>query len=140
MTEFTIGVKAIIIHNKKALLMLRSRNRRSGKGCGEWEFPGGKVEFGENLHTTLRREIKEETGLEDICIGKLLYAMTAVVGPNAQSVGLMYVCYADSDAVTLSDEHLDFVWASKEQLVGLLNNTMLDELTENSVLDSLKID
>ena len=140
MKEFILGVKAIVIHNKKVLLLQRSRNRKSGKGYGEWEFPGGKVEFGEDFHTTLRREIKEETGLEYICIGKLLYAMTAVVGPNAQIVGLMYVCYANSDKVTLSDEHLDFVWAGKEQLVGLLNKTMMDELIDNAVLGLLGID
>ena len=59
MKEFILGVKAIVIHNKKVLLLQRSRNRKSGKGYGEWDCPGGKVEFGEDFHATLRREIKE---------------------------------------------------------------------------------
>ena len=138
MGEFIIGAKSLILHNKKALLVQRSG--KSGMECGKWEFTGGKVEFGEDLHTALHREIKEETGLENIRIEKLLYAMTAVIAPEKQIIGLLYLCHANSDAVKISDEHLDFIWANREQLISLLNKNMLNELIENSVLDSLEID
>ena len=138
MKQFSIGVKSIIIYNKKILLLQRSRNRSSGKGKGEWEFPGGKVDFGEDFHTTLHREIREETGLENIRIDKLLYAMTGVVNPELQTVALVYLCNANSNKVQLSDEHTDFVWADKKQLTGLLEDWMLDELAEHSILNSLE--
>ncbi|MCL2775259.1 MAG: NUDIX domain-containing protein [Oscillospiraceae bacterium] len=134
MGEFIVAAKAVILYNRKALLVQRS------DGGNEWECPGGRVEFGEDLHTALRREIKEETDLEDICIGKLLYAMTGKLGPQRQIVGLMYISYAKSDKVKISHEHIDFIWADKEQFINLLNKHMLNELIENNVLDSLGID
>ena len=136
MGEFRVGVKSLIIYNRKTLLI----KRVSAEG-GTWEFPGGLMEFGEDLHNALRREIKEETGLEDISVGRLIYAMTAKVNPERQVVGLGYISYANSDKVTLSpSEHTDYIWADKEQTLHLLNNDMLDLLRENNILDTLEID
>jgi len=136
MGEFRVGVKSLILYDKKLLLIKRSDD--AGIAEGEWEYPGGLMEFGEDLHTALKRELKEETGLE-IHIEKLLFAMTTKVSPQRQIVGLTYLSYADSDRVTLSSEHQDYVWANKAQILSLINKPMLQLLMENAVMDSLEI-
>lgn len=52
---------AIIQHEEKFLL---TRRKPHSHLAGIWEFPGGKKEAGETLETCLRREIKEELGVE----------------------------------------------------------------------------
>jgi len=130
MGEFEVGVRAVILYDRKILLLQRPDFA--------WESPGGTVEFGEDLHTALQREIKEETNLDNICIDKLLYAVTIKLSPERQAVGLMYLTRALDDKVKISDEHIDFMWADKSQLINL--SCMTEELKENSVLDILEID
>jgi 8-oxo-dGTP diphosphatase len=51
----------IIIKDKKVLVVQRKPN--SSRGL-RWEFPGGKVEKGENPRQCLKRELNEELGIE----------------------------------------------------------------------------
>lgn len=52
---------AIIRQGGKVLVTLRSPEEELG---GLWEFPGGKREPGESLQECLKREIKEELGID----------------------------------------------------------------------------
>lgn len=54
------GVYGLIMKDEKVLLVKKSK----GLFKGLWDFPGGKIEFGEAPDTALIREIMEETGLE----------------------------------------------------------------------------
>ena len=54
---FRPAVYGIIIDDSKIMVVT---NRRTGK---LW-FPGGGVELGERMETALKREVREETGIE----------------------------------------------------------------------------
>ena len=58
-----VGVGAMVFnHQNQVFLAQRGPQARNEKGC--WEFPGGRVEFGERLADALRREFLEEYGLQ----------------------------------------------------------------------------
>ena len=50
----------VIIRGQQILLAKRHGHLHQG---GKWEFPGGKVEPGEDTATALNRELQEEVGL-----------------------------------------------------------------------------
>jgi ADP-ribose pyrophosphatase YjhB (NUDIX family) len=55
-----VGVGGVVIHRNRVLLI-----RRGGEPLkGEWSIPGGLIEVGEELADGVRRELKEETGLD----------------------------------------------------------------------------
>ena len=63
-----IGV-AVITDEQGNILI--DRRRQEGLLGGLWEFPGGKIEPGESVEACVKREIKEELGIE-IAVGSRL--------------------------------------------------------------------
>jgi 8-oxo-dGTP diphosphatase len=59
----TIHVVAAAIHDPRGAVLVAQRPLHKHQG-GLWEFPGGKVEPGEDPLSALRREIDEEIGIE----------------------------------------------------------------------------
>lgn len=64
----TIRVVAGVIHSRDKIF---ATARGYGDFKGKWEFPGGKIEFGETSQQALRREIQEELGVK-IEVGTLI--------------------------------------------------------------------
>ena len=132
MQQFFLAVKGLIQFNGKTLIVQRSDYVQ--EAAGAWEFPGGRMEFKEDVHAALKREIKEETGL-DAEVGRILYASSFFRDEDERVVILCYQCKVSSDKVTLSNEHVNFLWADKARLVMLLDRGILDALRDNKVLE-----
>ena len=76
-----------------ALLMVQ---RANDPGKGLWSVPGGRVEAGEFLADALRREVREETGLE-VEVGELA-GILEVPGDELHYVILDYHAVISGDA------------------------------------------
>lgn len=55
-----VGVGAVVVRDGRALIVRRAHAPRQG----EWSLPGGHLHLGESLADGVRREVKEETGLD----------------------------------------------------------------------------
>lgn len=81
------------------LLMVQRANE---PGKGKWSLPGGRVEHGELLADAVRREIREETGLE-IDVGELA-GILEVPGDDLHYVILDYHAVLRGDATARADD------------------------------------
>ena len=87
------------------------------RGYGEWkdwwEFPGGKMEFGESPEEALKREIREELSTE-IYVDEY-FCTVEYDYPKFHLTMHCYLCSLLTDALHLN-EHEAARWLTKEEL------------------------
>ncbi|MEN2282386.1 (deoxy)nucleoside triphosphate pyrophosphohydrolase [Algoriphagus sp. SE2] len=105
---------AIIIHQNKILVAKRSSTMSQS---GYWEFPGGKVETDESMEACLKREIREELGLE-IKIKSKLKSSVFEYSPEKVIQLFPFVCDWKSGDLEIL-EHEKVSWVAIEELEDL---------------------
>jgi 8-oxo-dGTP diphosphatase len=96
--------------------VLMQQRRHGAEHGGLWEFPGGKVEPGESLEESLRREIREELGIE--LVANALQPLSFAATPTQPYVILLYSCREWSGTpVCLDGEAIG--WFAPEEVLAL---------------------
>lgn len=113
-TDFKVIVCAALFNKENEILIARRKSEKMLGGF--WEFPGGKLEHGEELESALKREIHEELSIE-IQINKLLLAKPHVYNHGAVLI-LFYQAKWISGEVTLVD-HDEVRWLAADKLSEL---------------------
>jgi 8-oxo-dGTP diphosphatase len=106
-----VGVGALIVDDQGRLFLAR-RGPKAKNERGLWEFPGGAVERGERLADALRREIREEYGIE-IAVGDLLDVVDHILPEEGQHwVSPAYLCriVSGTPAVLEPDKCAEIGW------------------------------
>lgn len=125
--------KALIERNGKYLVTLRSKNAKYFPLY--YDFPGGKLEFGEDFIDGIKREVKEETDL-DCEVIKVLAEYEFDLDNKGQSTHRfkIYNVKVDSDEVKISSEHEGYLWVTKEELVNLKTEPYVKLLFEDNLI------
>ncbi|BAU29577.1 8-oxo-dGTP diphosphatase [Aneurinibacillus soli] len=109
-------VGAVLVNeNDEILCALRSQAMSLP---GMWEFPGGKIEAGESPQDALRREIKEELGIE-ITVGELIADVTHEYPAVIVRLLTYYARMINSEVVPIAAEHEKLEWLGRDELAKL---------------------
>ena len=107
-------VAAVIEYEEKILCMQRGEAKFEYVSY-KYEFPGGKVEVGEENYTALERELKEEMDM-NVSIGEDDYLLTVEhIYPDFAITMHAYLCKVDNPDFVMK-EHVDYKWLSVSEL------------------------
>ena len=122
-----VAITAIVIKDSKYLITRRSLNKR--RFPGKWTVPGGKLETKDYtslpketkdywynvLEKTLKREVKEETGI-DIKNIRYVTSLATVHADNYPSLVISCAAdYAKGEVTLQKEESDDFAWVTLEE-------------------------
>jgi len=115
-------VVAVIQNDRDEYLVCRKPVDR-GVFPGQWAIPGGGIEPGERMEDALRREVREEVGLEIHAVRPLFFKDGEYpklypdgTRQNVYMIFLLFACRAASEAVTLGEEFEQFAWVKGTEL------------------------
>lgn len=142
---FCLGIKVLIQNPQSQILLLKVSNKLiqalpEFKGNTIWDLPGGRASKGEQPHDTLRREVKEETGITEL-INLTPFSMTLsplrVMSGNI-NCGLILKIYTCSipigTHIQLSNENSQFDWFNPPQAAHLLQTKYPADFTNKVLL------
>ena len=105
---------------------------------GHWDFPKGNVEKGEEEEDTVKREIREETGIGGIKLipgfrKRIQYYYRREEGIVRKEV-IFYLANSSKKSVQISSEHLGYAWLEFEDALDKITHknakTILSEAHE----------
>ncbi|MFE2412607.1 NUDIX hydrolase [Kitasatospora sp. NPDC059408] len=119
----SVSVAGAVVREDGRVLAIRRADN------GAWEPPGGVLELAETVEDGLRREIREETGI-DVTVGQL----TGVYKNMARGiVALVFRCHPESGAECLSAETTAVAWLTPDEAAGRMS-----EVYAVRILDALR--
>jgi nucleoside triphosphatase len=124
--EPTVG--ALIVNNEGKILLARSH-----KWFDKYTLPGGHIEVGESMVDAVRREVKEEVGL-DVEVVEMLLVHEAIFAPEFYKkkhfIFIDFCCKSKEQRVKLdNDEIQDYIWVYP----GAAYNLKLDSFTRKTL-------
>ena len=113
--EFRTVVKALI--TDRGEILIGKKDEEEGHPIsGEWHILGGHLEHGEEVEEAVKREVKEETGLE-VEVHQTVDIMSfAWDSGEKDSLQIVLHCVADSHEAEPKDDLEEVKWVKPDEL------------------------
>ena len=120
--EYThlVSVAALVTNDNGEILLVKSPWRG-------WEYPGGLIEPGETFQEALKREVREEAGVEIEITG--FVGICKNVGKDI--VNIDFTAHYLSGNLTTSAESTEVIWATPEKAFELITFPLTKKRLQN---------
>ena len=115
-----VTVDAVVFRKIEERLEVLVIERKNPPYAGQPAFPGGFVEMDEDLIDAVKRELHEETGLQDIDLEQLATFGQPGRDPRGRNITIVYVGIAQRDSIVKGgDDAARAFWISAHQPITL---------------------
>lgn len=113
----------IIMHDESGRKILLNKEFRMAAGTWVYNFPAGLIDPGEDVMTSAKRELKEETGLNLIRVDDVLYDSFSAIGfSNEKNRCVIGVAAGEFSESTSTFEEINAAWYTKEEIKSMLKD------------------
>jgi 8-oxo-dGTP pyrophosphatase MutT (NUDIX family) len=112
---YRVAVRVLIVHDDKVLLVQEFPQLW-------WAFPGGGIDYGEGVESTLPREVEEELGIpaEEVSSDyKLVFYEFSGIVEGIPRLNLFFKATIPIDLLSKTSEIEKWQWYTKEELLKL---------------------
>lgn len=110
-----ISVKGVLRRGNRILVLKKFDS-------GQYELPGGTLEFGEGIEQAFERELKEELGFTRVKLGKFINVWSMIYNEcrvDYHIVKIDFEFFSNENDIILSPEHTEYRWIESEEVEGL---------------------
>lgn len=138
MDGFRLLVKGIVQSHGKYLVVEKWYDDRIFDPY-QWEFVDGVMEFSETPEKAVQRVVEEKTGIS-VQVDKPLYTWGFTAG-EVCSVGIAFVCSAETEEVVLSEDLNASRWVTREELPEVITNqAVLHDIEKAGLTNQFNLD
>ncbi len=125
--NFTVILLGVVFDpkNKKILIGKRENNPHIAKLS--WCFPGGRLNYSEEMDSTLKQKIKEKTGLDVKNLGSIF---SKTYPEKKEFLAIYFLCEAVSEGEKVGGDFVELKWVKPEELENHFTTSFHPHLKE----------
>lgn len=125
MKNHLVSCAGLVTNEEGKILLVKSPLRG-------WEYPGGLIEPGETFQQALKREIREEAGVEVEISGFVGICKNI----ERDIVNIDFTCRYLSGELTTSEESTEVIWATEDEAFDLITFPLTRKRLKNMLSGS----
>lgn len=127
-------VASVSIFSEDEVLIIKENKPTA---VNKWNFPSGRIEYGEDILCSARREVKEETGLDVKLIGTT-GVYNFISSKNNQVILFHFIGEVTGGSINLEEEEIsDSKWIKVNDLVNFENEGLREPEVLKQIIDNL---